>query len=128
MKTCNQCGKCCIQYADGALSATPAEIDWWAEHRPEIAEYVVDGEIWMDPESGRQLSRCPWLITLVGGDKYACQIYHDRPDDCKHYPVHIAEMVRDECEMLEKSDLVDTEKAQRRLDVIMSDSRPHYRA
>jgi Fe-S-cluster containining protein len=116
MKSCNQCGKCCIKYADGGLSATPDEIDWWEEHRPGIAKYVTGGDIWKDPVTGQQLSRCPWLI------------YHDRPDDCKQYPVHIAEMVRDECEMIEKSDLVDSQKAQRRLDIIMSDSRPHYGA
>lgn len=82
----------------------------------------------MDPVTGHQLSRCPWLMEPAGENKYACQIYHDRPDDCKQYPVHIAEMVRDECEMIEKSDLIDSQKAQRRLDIIMSDSRPHYGA
>ena len=90
----------------------------------------------MDPESGERLSVCPFLSEVVNdstGDsqkpssappRYTCQIYHDRPEDCRHYPVSISEMVRDECEMLEVRDLSDPEKAQRVLDRLMSDSRP----
>jgi len=77
----------------------------------------------MDPESGERLKVCPWLEKVENSDSYSCQIYLDRPEDCKHYPVDIAQMVKDDCEMLEASDLNDPAKAQRRLDVIMSDSR-----
>ena len=56
--------------------------------------------------------------------KYACRIYHDRPEDCKHYPVSIAEMVRDGCGMIEVRDLDAPKKAQLMLDRIMADSRP----
>ena len=131
MKPCNQCGKCCINYSDGGLSATQSEIAWWENHRPEIFEYVsfehVDkGEIWVSPENGERLTRCPWLIELEGGNKFSCQIYHDRPEDCRHYPTHIDEMVRDECEMIEGYDLKRPVEAQKQLDLIMSDSRPAY--
>lgn len=68
--------------------------------------------------------RCPWLRKLPGQSKYICRIYHDRPEDCRHYPVDIDQMVRDECEMLEPRDLANPKKAQRDLDVLMSDSRP----
>jgi len=78
----------------------------------------------MDPVSGAQLSTCPWLQKIPDQEAYACAIYHDRPDDCRHYPVSIAEMVRDECEMIELRDLTDERQAQKVLDALMADSRP----
>ena len=124
MKNCNQCGKCCINYSNGGLSASSDEIDWWDTHRPDIAAYVKDGKIWIDPSTGEQLNRCPFLEKMPDQPKYTCRIYFDRPNDCKYYPVDIEQMVRDECEMLERRDLLDLKKAQRNLDMIMSDSRP----
>ena len=59
--------------------------------------------------------RCPWLRKLPNQDKYACRIYFDRPDECKHYPTTISEMIRDGCEMLEPRDLKDPGAAQKRL-------------
>ena len=123
MKDCNQCGKCCVIYADGGLSATQAEIDGWEEHRPEIFAYVRDGQIWVDPESGQKLTYCPWLEQVPGQRKYTCSIYKDRPEDCRLYPSTIDEMIRDECEMLEPADLGDPAKAQLTLDELMADSR-----
>ena len=77
----------------------------------------------MDPDTGHQLKRCPWLVTLPE-HKYGCSIYHDRPEDCRYYPVEIAQMMQDECEMLEVKDLTNTVQAQNTLDKMMSDSRP----
>lgn len=124
MKECNQCGKCCLHYGDGGLSATEDEIAWWQTFRPEIAEHVRGGRIWMNPESGEPLARCPWLELIPGSGKYGCRIYHDRPNDCRHYPVTIEQMVQDECEMLELRDLTDHSRAQRSLDRLMVGSRP----
>lgn len=124
MKDCNQCGKCCINYGGGSLSATASEIDWWETHRPDIARYARDGDIWVSPETGEKLARCPWLQKLPGQSEYICSIYYDRPDDCKYYPVDIEQMIRDECEMLEPRDLIRPKQAQRVLDNLMADSRP----
>ena len=129
MKSCNQCGKCCLHYGDGGLSATTEEIEGWEIFSPDIAEYVANGQIWMDPATGQQLTRCPWLEELPPGPgstalKYGCRIYHNRPQDCRHYPVSIADMVRDDCEMIEASDLDEPRKAQIVLDQLMADSRP----
>ena len=123
MKDCNSCGKCCIKYSNGDLSAERSEIDYWEEHRPDIYQYVRAGKIWMDPSSGQQLTLCPFLKKEPNQNRYTCDIYYDRPDDCKYYPSNISEMVRDECEMIEKKDLTDSTKAQKTLDIIMSDSR-----
>ncbi len=124
MKDCNQCGKCCKHYSDGGLSASASEIDWWEEHRPDIFRYVRDGQIWISPDTGKQLTSCPWLQKLPNQQKYICSIYGDRPNDCKYYPVTVVQMIQDDCEMLETRDLRYQEKAQRTLDDLMADSRP----
>ncbi len=129
LKECNQCGKCCIKYGDGALSATKEEIDLWEIFNPEIFQYVTKDEIWFDPTSGSKLTRCPFLEiapkkTSHEKNKYTCSIYLSRPEDCRHYPSLIPEMIRDECEMIEVIDLENPKKAQIKLDILMQDSRP----
>ena len=129
MKDCNQCGKCCLKYGNGGLSASASEVDFWEVFRPNIYRYVSAGKIWMNPDTGEQLERCPWLRKLPESsasshDKYGCDIYCDRPDDCKHYPVTIEQMVADDCEMIEVRDLDNLKKAQVDLDKLMIDSRP----
>lgn len=82
----------------------------------------------MDPETGRQLTLCPWLRKVPDQEKYTCDIYHDRPDDCKYYPVTIEQMVNDECEMIEVQDLAKPKQAQKVLDKLMADSRPSVKS
>lgn len=129
MKDCNQCGKCCIKYGGGDLSATKEEIDLWEIFNPEIFEYVKNNEIWFDPKTGLKFDRCPFLEVETkanpnGQNKYTCSIYLDRPEDCRHYPSLIAEMIRDECEMIEVIDLEKQKQAQIQLDLLMKGSRP----
>jgi Fe-S-cluster containining protein len=129
MKECNQCGKCCIKYGGGDLSATQEEIDLWEIFNPDIFEYVKNNEIWFDPKSGLRFETCPFLdiapkLDANAANKYTCSIYLDRPEDCRHYPSLIAEMVRDECEMIEVKDLEKPKQAQTKLDFLMQDSRP----
>jgi Fe-S-cluster containining protein len=124
VRDCNQCGKCCTLYGGGDLSVEDSDIERWETDRPDIAEYVSGGRIWFEPGTGRQLLRCPWLYRIEGSGKYGCRIYLDRPADCRHYPVTIEQMVRDDCEMLDSHDLRDLNRAQRQLDLLMADSRP----
>ncbi len=127
MKECNSCGKCCIKYSDGGLSASKSEIELWDVFKPEIMPYVKNGKIWVSPDTGEALALCPWLQKIPDRAKYSCAIYYDRPDDCKYYPTSIEEMVTDECEMLDAKDLRNPKQAQIRLDNIMIDSRPGYK-
>jgi len=130
MKNCTQCGKCCIKYSYGGLSASESEIELWDIFRPDIYQYVRNGEIWMDPVTGKQIERCPWLREAsskeTDGVIYTCDIYYDRPEDCKHYPVTIEQMINDDCEMLEPQDLAKPKQAQKTLDKLMFDSRPPF--
>lgn len=124
MKSCNQCGKCCQQYAAGGLSVTTPEIDWWEIFRPDIYAHVKNGVIWFNSVTGERLTSCPWLEPLTNNSGFKCSIYNDRPDDCKHYPTSISEMIRDQCEMIEPKDLKNPKHAQTTLDKHMIDSRP----
>jgi Fe-S-cluster containining protein len=124
MKDCNQCGKCCIKYSNGGLSASQSEIELWEIFKPDIYQYVSNGKIWVDPKTGEKIERCPWLRKIPNQEKYTCDIYDDRPEDCRLYPTNIEEMERDECEMLETVDFKDKKQAQINLDKLMEDSRP----
>ena len=102
-------------------------MQWWETHRPEIFSHVRNGKIWISPVTGKQMKGCPWLRKLPNQDKYICRIYFDRPEDCKHYPVTIDQMLKDDCDMLEIHDQANPDQAQEALDKLMSDSRPAYR-
>ena len=123
MRACNQCGKCCIKYSHGGLSASTQEILWWDSTRPDIYRFVENGKIWVDPDTGQSLQRCPWL-RKQNNNLYTCDIYYDRPEDCRFYPVTVNQMIEDQCEMLETRDLHNLRSAQKVLDKIMANSRP----
>lgn len=115
MKDCNSCGKCCIKYSNGGLTASADEIAIWDLLRPDISRYVNNGNIWMDPDTGKQIELCPWLRKEPNQDRYTCDIYYDRPEDCRVYPANIKDMINDECEMLEARDLQNPKQAQKDL-------------
>lgn len=126
MKECNQCGKCCIKYSNGGLSASEEEIKFWDTFQPNVYKYVLNGNIWFDPVTAKQFEVCPWLRKAPNQNIYTCDIYYDRPDDCKYYPVTIEQMIQDDCEMLEKRDLLKPEQAQKKLNKLMANSRPGF--
>ncbi|MEP1551614.1 YkgJ family cysteine cluster protein, partial [Paraglaciecola sp.] len=110
MQECNSCGKCCIKYSDGDLSASDEDLEMWNLFQPDIGEYVKNGLIWFSPQTGKQLHLCPFLRKTQNPKQsnkvmYTCDIYYDRPEDCRFYPVTVKQMISDECEMLEAKDL-----------------------
>jgi Fe-S-cluster containining protein len=131
MQDCNSCGKCCVKYSNGDLSASDQDIDMWELFKPDIAAYVKKGLIWFSPKSGKQLSLCPFLREAKNPAEptkimYTCDIYYDRPEDCRFYPVTVKQMINDECEMLQQGDLHNPKQAQKDLDRLLSDSRPAF--
>ena len=122
MKACNSCGKCCIKYSNGGLSASEQDLALWESLRPEIYRYVRDGKIWMDPHTGEQIELCPWLRREPDQLQFSCAIYFDRPEDCRVYPATVKDMINDECEMLEPQDLTDLSRATSELKVKFSSS------
>lgn len=112
MKSCTQCGKCCLKYSSGSGlgSATIRDLLIWESEKPEILEYTDDmlRDLWISPVTGEEMNRCPWLRKLTKKEKYKCRIHEVRPEICRGYPVAIEQMVNDCCEMLEDGDLVKT--------------------
>lgn len=96
--TCKQCGHCCLNLS-GAIEvcATEEDIRRWEENdRSDILEWVdviyLGGEdrvndIWINPRTGEDATRCPWLRKLPGKDKYICRIQDMKPDHCRKYPL-----------------------------------------
>ena len=126
MIECNQCGKCCKKYGNGGLSVSETEIEYWEVNRPDIYKYVSGGNIWMDPDTGEQIELCPWLKKLPDKNIYICNIYNDRPEDCRAYPSTIDEMILDECEMIETQDLQNQQQAKKTLEMLMAVDRHPY--
>ena len=126
MKECNLCGKCCTKYSNCGLSASASEVEYWDIYRPDIYRYVSGGNIWMSPDTGKRIKLCPWLRKLPNQNKYICDIYYDRPDDCKYSPVTIDQRVMNECEMLEVQHLAKPKQAQKTLNKLLADSRPPF--
>lgn len=94
----------------------------WDLVRPNISRYVQDGKIWMDPINGNQIELSPWLRKDPKREQYSCDIYYDRPEDCRVYPANVKDMINDECEMLEAQDLADLNKVQKTLGEIIEAS------
>ena len=113
MKDCNACGKCCIKYGGGQLAASHGDLEIWGSFGPDIDAYVIDGKIWFDPQSKSLLDRCPWLkVDPLTPSRYLCEVYADRPEHCRAYPMTLTDMLNDECEMLESSDLKNLKQAE----------------
>lgn len=94
---CIQCGNCCRNLGDAfSTSVDMAEINRWrSEDRWDILSWVdifdFDGEeafgdIWISPNTGDAVSRCPWLRKLPRQDKYKCRIHDTKPAHCRNYP------------------------------------------
>lgn len=93
---CRQCGHCCTNVS-GAFSACATEADierWEAAGRDDILAWVDAIEVgdsrvhdlWIDPKTGDEVSRCPWLKKVRGADRYVCRIHDLKPDHCRQYP------------------------------------------
>ena len=109
MRACTHCGKCCFKYeGDNWLgSATEADMLLWLIRAPEVLDYVGGNrcDLWVNPETGKEMQRCPWLDKLPSQEKYECQIHDVRPEVCRDYPIDFDQMIDLDCEMLEAGDL-----------------------
>ena len=52
-----------------------------------LGDVVVAYDVWLDPETGEDVDRCPWLQELTDTGKYSCGIHDVKPDICRDYPV-----------------------------------------
>jgi len=94
---CKQCGNCCLNLWDAYQSSVDqSDIDMWKENlREDILEWVdpidcgegaVVCDIWINPRTGEDVIRCPWLRKLPKKNKYICRIHEVKPKVCREYP------------------------------------------
>lgn len=94
---CKQCGNCCLNLNDAfQTSVSDEDIAMWREKgRFDILAWVDpipvgDGnyvyDIWINPKTGDDVWRCPWLRKLPKQDKYICRIQNVKPEHCRKYP------------------------------------------
>lgn len=107
---CVQCGKCCLDNPE--LSATQEDIEMWEdEFRDDILDWVdifelgedVDeipirtGDLWISPNTGDEVKRCPWLRKLPKKDQYICRINECKPEVCRNFPLTYEHAVKCGC-------------------------------
>ncbi len=95
---CRRCGHCCLTLVDayrGALSEGDLE-RWRRAGRADLLAWVQTLDLgpgnvlhlaWVDPETGDDVDRCPWLVE-DGAGLYGCAIEAIKPDHCRAFPDH----------------------------------------
>lgn len=92
---CLQCGHCCRTLGDAfATSADTEDVDRWErEGRFDILQWVDLRlrdvgmmDLWIDPTTGEEVVRCPWLRKVPREDRYRCRIHATKPRHCREYP------------------------------------------
>jgi len=96
---CRRCGRCCLTLVDAYRGCvSDADLERWRQQgRDDLLAWVVTLELgpgnrlhtaWVDPASGDDVERCPWLHELADGSGYFCGIDAVKPDHCRDYPEH----------------------------------------
>ncbi len=83
---CRSCGLCCELFG-GTLRANDADLERWRrEGRDDLLRLVSPvGRIWIDPDRGRPLDRCPFLTPAEPAGA-RCAIHDTKPGICRAYP------------------------------------------
>lgn len=97
--TCRCCGHCCLTLVDaynGCVS--DADLERWRQRgRVDLLDRVKTLELgpgnrlhtaWLDPATGDDVERCPWLLERIDRQGYLCAIDDIKPDHCRSYPEH----------------------------------------
>ena len=103
---CKQCGNCCINIP-GAYAHSIDEEDverWKKNRRNDILKWVISidyekftiHDVWFHPETGDDVSSCPWLEKSDNG-KYKCAIHDLRPNYCREWPPTKKDAINTQC-------------------------------
>jgi Fe-S-cluster containining protein len=96
---CHGCGHCCLMLID-AYNGCVSDDDllrWKLQGRDDILAWVETLDLgpgnqlhtaWVNPETGEDVERCPWLLDMLNGKGYLCGIEPIKPDHCRAYPEH----------------------------------------
>jgi hypothetical protein len=96
---CRCCGHCCLNLIDaynGCVS--DADLERWQKlGRTDLTDWVKTLHLgpgnllhtaWVDPQTGEDVERCPWLLDMLQQKGYLCGIEAIKPDHCRAYPEH----------------------------------------
>jgi Fe-S-cluster containining protein len=63
------------------------DILWWVSILPifDIGEERF-ADLWINPETGEDANRCPFLRKVRNQNKYRCLIQDTKPEYCRQYP------------------------------------------
>ncbi|MBW6512429.1 MAG: YkgJ family cysteine cluster protein [Desulfuromonadaceae bacterium] len=97
--SCLLCGHCCLNLVDAYRGCvSDADLDLWRrEGRDDLLAWVETLDLghgnllhtaWVDPETGDDVDRCPWLQELPEQRGYLCSINAVKPQHCREYPEH----------------------------------------
>jgi len=96
---CRCCGHCCLTLID-AYNGCVSDADlkrWKHQGRDDLLAWVETLDLgpgnqlhtaWINPETGEDVERCPWLLDRLDGKGYLCGIEAIKPDHCRAYPEH----------------------------------------
>ncbi len=59
-------------------------LDWVSPIEIAEGEYVYD--VWLNPKTGDDVVRCPWLRKIPNKNEYICRIDEVKPKYCRDYP------------------------------------------
>ncbi len=96
---CHECGHCCLHLVDAYQGCvSDADIQrWQQEGRDDLLQWIETLDlgpgnqlhtIWIDPETGDDVERCPWVLDKIDGSGYLCGINNVKPEHCRNFPEH----------------------------------------
>ena len=65
---------------------------------------------WVNPETGEDVERCPWLLDRIDVSGHLCGIDAIKPDHCRAYPEHRKHAEATGCEGYNKPTLTTNKK------------------
>jgi Fe-S-cluster containining protein len=94
---CKRCGHCCLDLEAAHTTVSAADNRLWElEGREDILAWtdpvcddngrILAYEIWINPKTGEDVVRCPWLRKLPKEEKYICRIHDVKPRFCREFP------------------------------------------
>lgn len=96
---CKRCGHCCLNLSDAYRGCvSDADLKRWQDAgRKDLLVWVETINlssnnqlhmVWVHPETGDDVDRCPWLLDLLDGKGHICGINAIKPDYCRNFPEH----------------------------------------
>ncbi len=104
---CKRCGRCCLKYGNMLQASEKESKMWKRQGRQDILSrtktikvgngLVVGYDLWYDPRTDKNVSRCPFLRKAKNKPIYTCTIHDIKPKACKNYPVTKSQAIKVSC-------------------------------